>query len=221
MKKLTLITTLLLVTSFGLLTAQSNKGNTLVGISSSLNLVGSSTDVMTLGFSSIKQKSNASGFSEPEPDKMTSFNVLPKVGYFIIDDLAIGLDLSYSLAVSKNGETNSKSTYSLFGAGPFVRYYLPAAKVLPYFELNSIFGISKSKYESDNSDNESTSSLTSLGGAVGIAAPLGDKVTFDVSLGYNSLIIKEKEDNPDNDRTVVGTVGLKLGFTIFFGTWSN
>ena len=58
----------------------------------------------------------------------------------------------------------------------------------------------------------------SFGGGIGLAAPLGEKVTFDIMAGYDSLTVKDKEDNDDNYRTVIGTLGLKIGFTILLGS---
>ena len=57
----------------------------------------------------------------------------------------------------------------------------------------------------------------SFGGGIGMAAPVSDRITFDVLVGYNSLTYKDKDDNDDNDRTVIGTFGIKLGFIIFLG----
>ncbi len=31
------------------------------------------------------------------------------------------------------------------------------------------------------------------------------------------MTVKDLENNPDNDRTVFGTIGFKLGFTILLG----
>lgn len=53
---------------------------------------------------------------------------------------------------------------------------------------------------------------------VGVAIPLGEKASFDTLLGYQSTSYKAKEDNENNHRTLVGTVGLKPGFTIFPGS---
>ncbi len=53
---------------------------------------------------------------------------------------------------------------------------------------------------------------------IGVAIPLGEKASFDALVGYHSTIYKDKEDNENNSRNIVGTVGLKLGFTIFLGS---
>jgi hypothetical protein len=77
----------------------------------------------------------------------------------------------------------------------------------------------KSKYDpSDGEGNESKSGITSFGGGLGVAIPMGEKVSFDLMAGYNSFTIKDKEDNPDDERIVLGTFGIKLGITIFLGS---
>jgi outer membrane protein assembly factor BamA len=135
--------------------------------------------------------------------------------------LALGLNVDYFWARQKNGQIDSKNTTVVFGAGPFLRYYLPTTKVLPYAELNAGFGTMKDTYESDAYDNVTKSSITSLGIGVGVAAPLSDKFTFDVLIGYSSTTIKETDDNPDNERYVIGSVGIKLGFTYYFSFGAN
>ena len=35
----------------------------------------------------------ADGFEESDPDKTTGINFLPKVGYFVADNLAVGLEI--------------------------------------------------------------------------------------------------------------------------------
>ncbi len=221
MKKITLLSVVMLTISFGFLSAQTNQGNVLIGVSSTLSLAGTGSDLMTLGYSSVKNKSDADGYEESDPDKLFSINLLPKVGYFVIDNLALGLDVNVALSKEESGEDTYTFSRTMFSVGPFVRYYFPTGKVLPYFEITGSFGAINNKFDySDNTyleDNTSKSSVMSIGGGVGLAAPLGERVTFDVLAGYNSLTVKDKEDNDDNVRTVIGTLGLKIGFTIMLG----
>lgn len=217
MKKITLLAVVLTVVSCGLLKAQTNKGRILIGVTSSLSLTGTGSDLMTLGFSTMKVKSDAVGYEEPEPDRTVSLNLLPKIGYFVMDNLAIGLEVNRAFSATTSGSDTYVQTIT--SSGPFVRYYVPTEKVLPYFEVSGSLGSSENKVESDLWDGYHTESrLLTFGGGFGIAAPLGDKVTFDALLGYNTITVKDKEDNDDNVRTVIGTLGVKLGFTILLGS---
>ncbi|MCF8237683.1 MAG: hypothetical protein K9I85_05975 [Saprospiraceae bacterium] len=48
-------------------------------------------------------------------DAVTQFSFAPSFGYFVIDNLGIGLMLNV---------TTVKDSYSIFGVGPYVRYYV-------------------------------------------------------------------------------------------------
>ena len=144
------------------------------------------------------------------------------MGYFIIDNLAIGLDLNVGLTTYKTGDENDKFSTTSLSVGPFVRYYIPASKVLPFFELSGSAGAWNTKYNySDNSnreDEKDKTGIVSFGGGIGLAAPLGERVMVDVLAGYHSVTYKDKENNEDNERTVIGTLGLEIGFMILLGS---
>lgn len=221
MKNLTL---LLIVCLAGatFLDAQTNKGKFLLGVSSRtriglFDLNNSAPDVMSLGYSTFTSKSDASGYDEPESDKLISLNFLPKVGYFVIDNLAIGLDINLAFMNYKFGGSNNEWKTTLYAAGPFARYYFPVGKVYPFVEAGATIGSGIQKSSIDSDTETYKSSVFAYGGGAGLAIPLGDKVTFDFLAGYNSTTIKDKDDNPDNERTVSGTFGIKFGFLVFIG----
>ncbi len=228
MKKVSLLVSVLFILNGSFLSAQTGKGKMLIGVSSSLSVAGTGSDLMSLGVSNTKYKSDASSSGSSENDKTTSINFLPKVGFFVADNFVLGIDLSAAVSNDEYSYTVNTSTIkfnnssTLISAGPFIRYYVPAGKVMPYFELGGGIGLAKSKYTatggfSGNTDEEDKSGILSVGGGVGIATLLGDKASFDVMLGYNSMTVKDKKDNPDNERTIMGTLGLKLGFIIYLG----
>lgn len=218
MKKNLFFTFIFCALQFAGCLAQTGQGKILLGISSSLNIGGTESNLMSLGFSSTRYKSSASGYKEPDAEKTTSFNLLPRVGYFVTPSLAVGLDVSL-VSSATNENTSVKSTRStfIFGVGPFARYYVPTGKVLPFFELGTSIGSVNSKSAYGSSTNDTKMSLIIIGGGGGIAAPLGDRLTFDVLLGYNSMTLREKKNNPNNERTVIGTLGFKLGFSFYLG----
>lgn len=220
MKKLPLLVLTLFFLSATMLKAQTNQMNILTGVSSTLSLYGTGADAMSFGISTIKDKSDADGFEESDPDKMTSFNFLPKIGVFVIDDLAIGLDLTFAYSSQVDGYDDDRYTRTLLGVGPFIKYYIPTGSVRPFIEMTSSFGVINNKFEygeGSDYDNEYKNSITSFGINGGMAIPIGSSASFDMSVGYNSLTVKPKEDNEDNERTVIGTLGLKFGFTVFIG----
>jgi len=206
---------------FNSLTAQTNKGQVFMGVSTAFAVAGTGTDLMGIAFTTEKYKSNAEGYEESDPDKQTSFNLLPRAGYIVVNGLVIGLDFTFTLSVYKDGEYDDKWTETLFATGPFVRYYFPVDKVKPYIEASGVFGSSKSKYEYEGDTDEYKYAVRSIGGGVGVGVPIGDHVTFDVMAGYNSLMRKAKKDNPDNNRHVYGSFGFRFGFIVFIGGGSN
>ncbi|MDO4230329.1 MAG: OmpA family protein, partial [Capnocytophaga sp.] len=74
-------------------------------------------DVIVEGNLKFNSTSSDSGNS-----KTTTFNFSPGAGYFITDDLAVGLGLNISSAKTKSGSTITTDT-SGFGVGVFGRYY--------------------------------------------------------------------------------------------------
>jgi len=215
-KTIILITSILILNSL-VIKAQTDKGRIVIGGTSTFGLVGTGNDIMNFGVSTIKFKSDADGFEEPESDKLTSINFIPKIGIFAADNLLIGLDISLAYQNSNDGDSDFSYSNRLFSAGPFVRYYIPTNSIKPFIEATSSFGSIKSKVEDDFDSDESTDQLRAFGGGIGVAIPIGTKTTFDILAHYTSFSRKAMDDNDDNDRLVIGTLGLKLGFVILLG----
>jgi hypothetical protein len=221
MKKLILLTLFLFVASMAYMQAQTNKGRVLMGISAKKNLgfydiTSSSPDIMSIGFSTMKSKSDSG--DESDKDKITNFNLSPKVGYFVIKNLAIGLDLNVGyLKYKEDGSNSYTEKITQFTAGPFVRYYIPAGKAYPFIEANAAFGFVKWAWDSSSDDDVEKTNITSFGGGAGVAVPIGKRVTFDTMLCYTSMTVKNKENNDDNYRTIIGTFGIKFAFLVSLG----
>ena len=202
--------------------AQTSKGRVLMGMSVNKNLgfydfTSSPPDIMSIGFSTLQYKSDSD--EDSEKDKITNFNLSPKVGYFVIDNLVIGLDVNIGFLKYKDGSSSSDYSEKItqFTAGPFVRYYFQAGKVYPFIDANAVFGTLKYDWGGSSADNVDKSSIMSFGGGAGVAVPIGDRVTFDTMLCYTSVTAKDKEDNDDNERTIIGTFGIKFAFLVSLG----
>jgi len=221
MKKIIGLIMILCLAALGGLHAQTEKGKLLLGVSSRtslglFNLSGCSPDIMSVGFTTVKYKSDE--YSDDEKEKYTSLNLSPRIGYFLVKNLALGVDLN--LAYMKVGTTASDETdkYTTFSAGPFARYYIPAGKVYPFVEAGAAFGSIVYNFEgSEYGDEKIKYGLTLFNGGAGIAVPIGNRASFDTMISYNSMTTKDKEDNPDNGRTIAGTFGIRFGFMIFLG----
>jgi hypothetical protein len=216
--KLFIVVFVIAVSFTGTTNAQFKKGKIILGVSTSSNnlyssYLGGSSNLMHLGFSTMKYKSdNGDGDSE----KLRTFNLSPRSGYFLSNHLAAGLDLNYSLMSMGIGD--NKETMTLMGISPFIRYYLPIKKVAAFAEVEGTFGSLKDKYTNYlNEEEKNKSSVTGYMCGIGMAVPIGDIVAFDIMVGYVGTTIKDKEDNPDNYRTVLGTLGFKIGFNMYIG----
>src|SRR4030043_1674171 len=154
MKKLLILITACCIFSLLSMNAQISQGKIIIGMSSSVSILGTGSNLLSIGFSSIKYKSDASGYEEPEPDKLTQIVLLPRAGYMITDNLALGLDLDIALYHIKDGEDGSTYDITIMGAGPFARFYLPMEKVNLFLEAGGTIGSLNSKSKSEYYDSE-------------------------------------------------------------------
>ncbi|MEO1515390.1 MAG: hypothetical protein AAFV95_10265 [Bacteroidota bacterium] len=232
MKKIALFTSLLMMLNIGLLSAQSSegkdenkgtkafttKGNKLFGLNSTINLFNTGSELGSIGWTTIKEKSDDPNFREPDSRTSFGINFLPRAGYFVADNLAVGLGIVVGFAREKGSSTETVTKQRVLGVEPFVRYYVPTTRVLPFVEVSGSVGSVKSIIDFDDrlisEDVEGVVNTSSVGGGLGMACPLGDRILFDVIAGYRVFKVQNKEDNPDNFRTIIGVLGLRLGLTV-------
>jgi len=215
MKKITLLFAVLCLIASSALAqpAQLAKGNLMGGISSTIAFGGAyGSELMSLGFSKTSYKYD--GTTE-EAYSMTVYNLLPKAGYFVIDNLAAGLEILISGYSEKDLEDGDKYKESTIGIGPFVRYYYPLEKIYPYAEAKTIFGSCKETwYDGD----EEKSGLFMFGIYLGAALPVGDIVTIDLSAGYSRASYKYTYDNEGTDEEefeIHSGFGIGFGITVY------
>ena len=204
------ITILIIAVSCNILSAQTSKGKFFIGA----DFTGS----QNLEFSITQSKSDSDSGDDPVKTKGFSFDLMPKVGYFVIDNLALGLDFTLSAGFSKNTDDEYNHNSILFAAGPLIRYYIPTKKVIPFAEAYYSIGSYKGKSDYFAYENSFKYAVQYYGLGLGISVPLGEKVSFDALAGYSNSVTKEKEDNENNDRLVRGNFGVKLGFSVFLGS---
>lgn len=116
--------------------AQTEKGNVMVGIGTTLGL-GEGDGLMGLAFTSSELELADGSTVE---DKLTSFFLSTKGGFFLVDRFAAGLELAVSTSsgTTEFSGIKIKSNFSFLGAGPFARYYFSSGKILPFAEVNSL-----------------------------------------------------------------------------------
>lgn len=135
----------------------------------------------------------------------TQFAVLPRVGYFINENTAIGLGLGYSRnKIELTFDTEKETVISpRLIIEPFVRQYKSLGeKTKLFFDVSVSYetGTDKDKYtDSDFPEDNSTSEIenTGFGLAVapGFAYKIADRIALEISIGklsYSKLESKPK-----------------------------
>lgn len=191
---------LLSLSAFGFVNAQTEKGSWVVGGST------------TIGFNSVNTKEKSDGESYDGP-KVSTFNFTPSVGYFVMDKLAVGLDLGYTSITTKYNDDGytDKYTTSTFSILPTATYYFTTdSKVYPY--LGAGLGYASAKEKEDR--YETTVDGFAWKAKGGIAYFITDKVAIDLGVSFNQFSNKEKEYGYEY-KTIVNTFGVGAGLSIF------
>lgn len=193
---------------------QLGKGNIMVGVTSNASMGGSwGSELMSLGILRSKYQSGSNTYNE---NNLKAFSVLPRGGYFIIDNLSVGLEAMLARFSRQHVDSEGKWTETTIAIGPVVRYYYPLEKIYPFAEVEAMFGTSVEKSPTSGSEYEvDRYSLLTTGLSLGAAVPLGNKVTFDMTVGYNRTVWKETEDNEDDLSEIYVGPMIRMGFTIY------
>jgi hypothetical protein len=134
-----------------------------------------------------------------------NFDFMPKAGYFVIDNLAVGLFIDfniYSYKAKDEGMLSDKGT--TFTIGPFARYYIPVCdKFVPFVEIQFGGGIDyyKSRYYSTSDWMKSDKGLITFRGGGGATYFFNDNVGADLFLGYLHDSYKYKDTDSGTARS--------------------
>lgn len=176
--------------------AQTEKGNFIIGASSSLDFTSSS----------IKLEND---LTSTDSGNMTTFEFTPGAGYFIANNLAFGIMLSLESSSEKeDGDKYTETTTALF---PFALLYFGKSNVKPFVQAAFGPGWQKSGYEEKETQN-----ITGyqLGG--GLAVFVNQHVSLDFSLGYASASAKIKDGYNVDWKVISKGIGGNVGFSIVF-----
>lgn len=162
--------------------------------------------VFAFGFANA-QESNGEGFgkgsmflsgtvnysSQKTDDlKVNEFTVAPKFGYFVSENIALGLGLGLANGkVNSDGDTVAENKTTSFGA--FGRYYIKTAKFAPFAELNVNYATTSTEY------TEFMGELTPFGDGTDI-----NTLSVNVAPGFNYFI--------SNNFALEASVGI-LGYS--------
>ncbi|MFN0014539.1 MAG: outer membrane beta-barrel protein [Saprospiraceae bacterium] len=130
-------------------------------------------------------------------DGITQIEVAPMLGFFVIDQLAVGASLSFLNQSSDFGDGTR------IEIGPFVRYYFMGEGKA------RVFGQANFDWTSIKSGDLDAVTGTAFGGGAGVSIFLNDHVAIDGLVGYTSRSFGEGD--------AVGTFGIQFGVQAFFG----
>lgn len=136
-------------------------------------------------------------------DKATSFNILPSVGYFVSDNISVGLGLGYSWNKEEN-ETN-EATAGAFSIAPFSRWYSANGPVRFFGQLSVPMAWGNLKENDEKVGNVSNYGVEL---APGVAYFPTSKIGLEFKvrgLYYSSNIVDPTGDAP---KTTVNSFGL-------------
>ncbi len=186
------------------------KGTYIVGGSSSFSFVNSNS----------KTKTDTQNI---DTGNTLNISLAPAGGCFVIDNLAVGLQLSVGYRKYKDDNSSvvgdafeSKST--TFLALPFVRYYFSKTNIKPFLQASVGIGSSKSEYTNNDpffeSDSENKSNLFTYEFDGGVALFINSNISIDLGVGYASTTSKPKESS-SNLKFINNAFGFNAGFNIF------
>lgn len=209
MKKVLLLTIVLSILMPWSVKAQTEKGNCLFGIASTINIGGGlGSELFGFGFTSTKYG------EDTDPYKATTFNFIPRAGVFVIDKFAVGVDLLIGIWSEKGG-TDQKNSSNTFAGGPFVRYYYPFSdKILGFGEVSGTFGMCKTVDDYGTTSYDEKYGLWTAGGGAGVAIILCPCISLDLMAGYSHIVWNEK-DVEYAYKEVGNAFGIKFGFSAY------
>ncbi|WP_179020138.1 outer membrane beta-barrel protein [Winogradskyella forsetii] len=178
--------------------------------------------VAVLGFANVSAQEEAKtfGFSEGDiflegnigfnsqndknfDEKSSSFNISPRLGYFISEDLAIGGELSYRSLKEEVAGTDTED-FSGFAAGAFARYYF--LDLGERFKTYTEFGVG---YESLN-EKISDSKYNTIG--AGLDLGINYFVTEKIALSFGLRNVLSFSSGKSDADGAEAETNFNLGF---------
>lgn len=160
--------------------------------------------------------------------KGSSFSVMPSAGYFLTNNIAVGVSLGYGhseedvyIGLDSPYPQMANQVANTFSADVYGRYYFTAAKKFSLFaQLSAGFATSKREFEGTNIEFKTNSFGAAI--APGISYFLTSHLALEASFGiinyttYNPENIDIYGYGADEDTTNNFNIGLNLS-NIYFG----
>jgi outer membrane protein W len=145
--------------------------------------------------------------------KGNGFEIVPSVGYFVTNNIAVGVNLSFETTKNDNG-INTIDKQTDFGGGIFGRYYFtPSSQFSVFGQLG--FGINSSKSTTDFTVANVTTTTESKSNGFGVAVAPGVSYFLSKHFAIEAAwgVLNYRSNKPDvagADATSELDFGLKL-----------
>jgi hypothetical protein len=173
-----------------------------------------------VGFSSNKSTTSLPGQSTGnivEPQN-TQWNVSPSIGYFLLNNLALGIGLDYtSSSETRAGEEKTKDSDLLFG--PFARLYFPFGDKAFFLQSNFGFGNSSDNFNDGTKVQNINTNILAIGVGPGFTIFSNDAIGIEALVKYNYARSKFDIDIAGiktSTTTKTNQIALSLGIQLYF-----
>lgn len=143
---------------------------------------------------------------ETADDSRSTFSFMPRIGYFIIDNLELGL---LPMFRSTSFGDDSQSDLGIY----FYPQYHFNLKSNVYPFIGAMVGYNSTTF--DDGTDETTYSGISYGGIGGIKVQVGKAALFNVGINY--FMFTYNPEDWEGDRNGSNEFGIEAGVAIYFG----
>lgn len=147
---------------------------------------------------------------------VNSFTVLPSAAYFVIPNLAVGLNgnITSTTVVDEDGDKNRTSLALLI---PSALYFIPLqGQVRPVLQAGAGLASQTAKYIPDDPDDDTFTATASglvINAGAGLAIFLNQWISANFGLSYTSLKLTDRDDT--NAVVREGSIGGNFGFSLY------
>ena len=145
---------------------------------------------------------------------MNTISLSPSFGYFIMDDLAVGLASTISLNTYKDedGDKSNQTTYMVIPTA--IYYFNVEGNVKPLVQAGVGFGGGSYKYiPKSGNDSKSSSFGPVFNFGTGAAYFVNDNISINFGLSYTIANFTDSDDN--KYKTKQGNFGVNIGIAVY------
>ncbi len=144
-----------------------------------------------------------------------SLSILPSFGYFVLDNIAVGLAGNFSHCSSKSAG-GDKDVINSIQIIPTALYFFPAqGKIRPIAQVG--IGIASMTYKyipKTGSDDKSSATGPVFNVGAGIAYFIKENISFNFGLSYTHVTLTSGDDSKSKQKQ--GNFGSNIGISLFF-----